>query len=110
MTAALCAALLVSCSKPMTAEQRLQMLESQQREIIANLHRQKAECQAKAIEFSGTEGVEKIVGSCLETLRFMVETSRVTLENFDKHIAQAHNQQMKDNPFNQFDGKLDSEK
>lgn len=103
MAAAFGAALLISCSEPMTEEQRFEMLESQRREIIANLHRQKAECEALAIEFSGTDGAERIVGGCQETLRLMVDMSQVTLANFDKNIAHTRNKQLKDNPFNQFD-------
>lgn len=106
ITATACAALLLlGCSKPMTPEEKIAMLDSQRREILANLHRQQAECQAQAIEFSGTPSGEKIIEGCRDTFRFMVDTSRTTLENFDARIAEIREQQMKDNPFNQFDEK-----
>jgi len=77
-----------SCSNPMTEEQKIKMLEGQKLEILADLHRHQAECQAQAIEFSNVKGGESIVRSCFDTYRIMVEAARVSLDNIDKRLAE----------------------
>jgi len=97
------AALLISCSQAVTAERKIEMLESQQLEILADLHRQKAECEAQAIEFAGVPGRAEVIDSCLRSYRAMVDASQTTLGNLDKAIAEIRRVQLKNNPFNQFD-------
>ena len=100
---------LLGCGNPMTPEEKLKMLENQRalltREFMADLLRQKAECQAQAIEFSGDPLQKEVTSSCMDTVRFMAETSRGTIERIDKQIAEIRREQQKENPFNQFDGK-----
>lgn len=100
---------LLGCGNQMTPEEKLKMLENQRnvltREFMADQHRQRAECQAQAIEFSGDPLQGKVAESCMETVRFMVKTSRETIERIDKQIAEIRREQQKENPFNHFDGK-----
>lgn len=100
---------LLGCGNSITPEEKLKMLESQRnvltREFMADQHRQRAECQAQAIEFSGDPLQKEVTSSCMDTVRFMAETSRGTIERIDKQIAEIRREQQKENPFNQFDGK-----
>ena len=96
---------LLGCGNPMTPEEKLKMLENQRREIAADLYRQKAECQAQAIEFSGAPEKERVFAGCLGAYRAMVEASQKTLGDLDRRAAEIRLQQQKENPFNQFDGK-----
>lgn len=82
------ALLLPGCSKRMTAEQKIEMLESQRLEIIADLHRHRAECEAQAIEFANVPMRDSVVSSCLDGLRAMVEASQATLGNLDRRITE----------------------
>ena len=89
----------------MTPEQKVQMLEDQKLEIIADLHRQQAECQAQAIEFANTPIRAEVVASCVDAYRVMANASRTTLENIDKRIVEIRREQAMSNPFNRFDAK-----
>lgn len=101
--AMLCAALAMSCSQPVTDEQRANMLESERAQIIADLHRHRAECQAQAIEFANVAGGEKIVASCLDGHRAMVDASRTSIANIDAALLKLG--RPAGNPFDQFDAK-----
>lgn len=103
------ALLFMGCSQTVTPEEKIERLENQRsvltREFLADLHRQKAECEAQAIEFSGDPLQARTVEGCLETLRFMAKTSRGAIERIDKQIAEIRNEQLKDNQFNRFEAK-----
>lgn len=95
--------LLASCSKAMTPDEKIRMLEAGKRQVYADLHRQQAECHAQAIESASTPMGDKVVSSCLEAYRISVEASLKILASFDKRIAEIEREQRKNSPFNQFD-------
>lgn len=97
----LCAALLISCSQQLSAEQQANMLESERTQIIAELHRHRAECEALAIEFANISGSEKVIASCLDGHRAMVEASRVSIAKIDAALLKLGRPAR--NPFDQFD-------
>lgn len=99
--------LLPGCNKRMSAEQKIRMLEGQRLEILADLHRQQAECQAQAIEFANMPMRDSVVSSCLEGFRVMVEASQITLGNIDRQIVELRPAGPALIPFS---GKLDREK
>ncbi len=78
--------ILTGCGSPeeLRAE-KIAKLEQLRRETYADLIRQKAECQAFAVEFGGNT---KIVATCLETLRMTVEMANVTVATIDKRLAE----------------------
>ena len=98
-----------SCGQKMSAEQKIRMLESQRREIVADLHRQKSECEAQAIEFGDSPIRDKVIGGCFDSLRFMVDVSQKSLDNIDRRIAEIGATERRPGmiPFN---GKLDGER
>lgn len=69
----------------MSAEQKITMLESERLQVYADLHRQKAECQAQAIEF-GSE--HNIVESCLTTLQVMADSSSKIVASIDRRLEE----------------------
>ncbi len=99
------AVLIASCEKPLTAAQKIEILENTRLEEIADMHRQQAECQAMAIEFSRTPDGEKIVKSCWDVLRVTNEATQRVLASIDKRISELNREQMKSNPLNKFDAK-----
>lgn len=104
---ALSAAVALSCSQAMTAEQKIEMLESQRLEILSDLHRQKAECEAQAIEFSTSPERVKVVSACLDSHRKAVEIAQRSLADIDKRISEIRREKPS---LAQFSGKLDAEK
>ncbi len=78
--------LLAGCSsqEELRAE-KIAKLEQLRRETYADLVRQKAECQAYAVEFGGNA---KIVDACVETLRMTVEMASVTIATIDKRLTE----------------------
>lgn len=101
------AMLLLGCSKRMTAEQKIEMLENQRLEIIADLHRHRAECEAQAIEFANVPMRDSVVSSCMEGFRAMVEAAQITMGNLDRRITELQPAWPALVPFS---GKLDGEK
>lgn len=99
----------VSCGQKMTAEQKIRMLEEQRLEILADLHRQQAECQAQAIQFADSPMREKVVSGCLDGYRFMVDVSQKSLDNLDRRIAEI-SVEAKQPGLIPFNGKMDGEK
>lgn len=95
-------ALVLSCGPAMTAEQKREALLSERTQVYADLHRQKAECQAQAIEFSGDR---RIAENCMATFEAMVDASRKTIALIDKRIEEIESTKLI--PFN---GKLDGAK
>jgi hypothetical protein len=103
--------LLESCSNPMTAEQKITMLENQKLEILADLHRQQAECQAQAIEFANVKGGEKVVSSCMESYRKMRDAAQTSIDLLERRIVEINPSQPPRKPaLIPFEGKLDGEK
>ena len=86
--ATICAALVISCGNPVTDEQRVNSLEAERSQIIADLHRQEAECQAQQIEFSNTPNGDKIAEKCFDAYRKMLDISRNSIERIDRRIAE----------------------
>lgn len=82
----------LGCGKAMTPKQKIAMLEGQRLEIIADLHRQQAECQAQAIEFANSPMRDSVVSSCVETYRVMHAASMRIMADFDKRIAEIEQQ------------------
>lgn len=78
----------LACNQNMTAEQKIAALENQRLEIIADLYRQQAGCQAQAIEFANMSNRESVVESCVDTHRLMVEASQRSIDNIDRRIAE----------------------
>lgn len=78
----------LACNQKMTAEQKITALENQRLEIVADLYRQQAGCQAQAIEFANMSNRESVVESCVDTHRLMVEASQRSIDNIDRRIAQ----------------------
>lgn len=89
----------------MSAAEKIAMLETQRQEIVADLYRQQAECQAQAIEFANTPVRAKVVTSCLDAYRVMAEASIKIISNFDRRIDQIRREQLENAPLNQIDGK-----
>lgn len=77
---------LLGCGNPeeLRAE-KIAKLDAMRRETLANLVRQKGECQAVAVEFNGDA---QMVQSCLETHRMLVEMAQRTLTDIDKRLAE----------------------
>jgi uncharacterized small protein (DUF1192 family) len=75
--------LIAGCSGP-PAEERIAALEADRAALHADLLRQRAECQAQAIEFRGDE---KIVGACLDAYRVMSEAVMQSVDDIDRRIA-----------------------
>lgn len=70
--------ILLSACGPQPQEvcaEKLQKLESMRAEASAGLIRQRAECQATAVEFHGDA---RVMASCMETLRVMTEQAQQT--------------------------------
>lgn len=103
--------LLQSCSKAVTAEQTITILENQKLEILADLHRQQAECQAQSIEFANAKGGEKVVNGCLDSYRKMRDVAQTSIDLLDRRIAEIDPANAPRKPtLIPFDGKLDGEK
>lgn len=77
--------LFLGCTPGMTAEEKKQNLEAERAQIFADLHRQRAECQAQAIEFNGER---RIVESCIATYEAMADAADKTIAVIDKRIAE----------------------
>lgn len=88
----------------MTPEEKIRRLESQRLEVMADLHRDMAECQAQSIEFANSDQHAKVVNACFEAHRAMVDISQQNMAIIDKRIAQIAKASGKKNPFDQFDG------
>ena len=91
------------CSERMTDEQKIKMLEETRLGILADLQRQQAECAAQAIEFSSSPMRDRVVSSCTDGFRMILDASRVTLADIDRRIAEL---QPSRPPITQHDGKL----
>lgn len=87
-SALICAVLVLACGEPMTDGAKLELLEGQRQEIIADLTRQQAECQAQAIEFANAPNRNVVVESCTESVRTMAELSRHSISDIDQRIAE----------------------
>lgn len=106
---ALLAIAAAACGQTMTAEQKIRMLEGMRMEIMADLHRQQAECRAQAIEFADSPMRDRVVSSCFESYRFMVDVSQKSLDNLDRRIAEI-GAEAKRPGLIPFSGKLDGER
>jgi hypothetical protein len=60
-------------------------LESMRREAQADLIRQRAECQAVAVEFIGDR---MMVDNCLDTLKFTAQTTQSTLALIERRYGE----------------------
>ena len=81
------ACLLLGCG--LTTDQKIAQLNDQRAQVIADLHRQKAECQAQAIEFAGDRNV---VEACVQSVATMADVSASVIESIDKRIADLRRQ------------------
>lgn len=77
--------ILSACGSGQTVEQKRAMLESMRREAYADLFRHEAECRAVAFEFPDDQ---KILESCIDTHRFMIENAERTSALIDKRLAE----------------------
>jgi hypothetical protein len=79
------AAAMTACSATVTTEEKLAMLDTLRREELANIIRHEGECRAVAMEFKGDP---LMVGNCMESHRFLIETTQRTVSDIDKRIAE----------------------
>lgn len=70
----------------MSADEKIAMLETQRQEIVADLYRQQAECQAQAIEFANQPNGHAVVSTCMEAFRVMTIASQSTLDDLATRI------------------------
>lgn len=84
---ALACAMLLGCTpSPEEAERaKIAQMEAMRREIVADLFRQKADCQAFAIEFPNDL---KGSADCLRTLAQMQDLTAITIAAIDRRIAE----------------------
>ena len=78
--------LIAGCSGP-TAEERIAALEAERAALHADLLRQRAECQAQAVEFAADPMRGKVVGACLDAYRVTVEAAMRSADDTDRRIA-----------------------
>lgn len=77
--------LVTSCGFGDSVEQKRAKLNALRQETSANLFRQRAECQAVAIEFSGDR---MMVDNCMDTLRAMTEMAQNTIADIDRRMRE----------------------
>jgi hypothetical protein len=75
--------MLSACGPSQTVEQKRTAIESQRRQVFADIVRHEGECKAVAIEFPDDQ---KILESCIDTHRFMVENAGRMIELFDMRL------------------------
>lgn len=66
-------------------EETFAKLDAIRLEAQADIIRQRAECQAVAVEFKGDQ---MLVSNCMDTLNAMIEMHHATNANIDKRLAE----------------------
>lgn len=75
----------LACSQSLTVEQKKAAVMAERNQVYADLARHEGECKAVAIEFPDDR---KMLESCLDTHRFMVENARGMVEKIDVRLAE----------------------
>lgn len=70
----------------MSAAEKIAMLDNQKQEIMADLYRQQAECNAHAIEFAGQPNRQEVISTCMEAARTMAIASQTAIASINERI------------------------
>lgn len=73
------------CGRAPTIEEKIAALDAERSQVLADLVRQRSECEAQAVEFPGNP---EIAQGCVQSLRTMSDLAMQTVATLDKRITE----------------------